>query len=118
MRSRYEQWDGSQDPFGPDIDLGEILDEISDDVLSGYGAQTALRRLLRRGIPGRLGGLDDLRRRLEARRRKAVRDLNLEGPLSELRDRLNEIIATEREELAAREGDDARMREGFLDSRN
>jgi uncharacterized protein with von Willebrand factor type A (vWA) domain len=116
MRSRYEQWDGSQDPFGPDIDLGEILDEISDDVLSGYGAQTALRRLLRRGIPGRLGGLDDLRRRLEARRRKAVRDLNLEGPLSELRDRLNEIIATEREELAAREGDDARMREGFLDT--
>ena len=62
MQSRYEQWDGSQDPFGPDLDIGQLLDEISDDVLSGLGAQAALRRLMRRGIPGRLEGLDDLRR--------------------------------------------------------
>ena len=79
MQARYEQWDGSQDPFGPDLDVGEILDEISDDILSGYGAQAAMRRLMRRGMPGRLGGLDDLRRRLEAQRRRATRELNLEG---------------------------------------
>ncbi|MCW3035113.1 MAG: hypothetical protein JWM17_425, partial [Actinobacteria bacterium] len=48
MQSRYEQWDGSQDPFGPDLDIGDILDEISDDILSGYGAQSAIRRLMRR----------------------------------------------------------------------
>ncbi|HMC08565.1 MAG TPA: hypothetical protein VKL22_04535, partial [Actinomycetota bacterium] len=116
MQSRYEQWDGSQDPFGPDLDIGQLLDEISDDVLSGRGAQAALRRLMRRGIPGRLGGLDDLRRRLEARRRRQMRDLNLDGTLAEMREELNEILAREREELAGREGDDARMRESFLDT--
>ena len=116
MRSRYEQWDGSQDPFGPDLDIGQLLDEISDDVLSGRGAQAALRRLMRRGIPGRLEGLDDLRRRLEARRRRQMRDLNLDGSLAEMREELNEILAREREELAGRKGDDARMRESFLDT--
>jgi uncharacterized protein with von Willebrand factor type A (vWA) domain len=121
MQSRYEQWDGSQDPFGPDLDVGEILDEISDDILSGYGAEAAMRRLMRRGMPGRLGGLDDLRRRLEARRRRATRELNLEGPMAEVKERLNEILAQEREWLADRTGDDARgqdarMRESFLDT--
>ena len=121
MQSRYEQWDGSQDPFGPDLDVGEILDEISDDILSGYGAQAAMRRLMRRGMPGRLGGLDDLRRRLDAQRRRATRELNLDGPLAEVRERLNEILAQEREWLGDRQGDDARgqdarMRESFLDT--
>ena len=130
MQSRYEQWDGSQDPFGPDLDIGQILDEISDDILSGYGAQSAMRRLMRRGMPGRLGGLDDLRRRLEARRRRASRELNLEGAMAEVRERLDEILAQERETLASRtsslpQGDpgsddaraqDARMRESFLDT--
>ncbi|HKN49517.1 MAG TPA: hypothetical protein VJ010_04770, partial [Actinomycetota bacterium] len=100
---------------------GEILDEISDDILSGYGAQSALRRLMRRGMPGRLGGLDDLRRRLEARRRRASRELNLDGAMAEVRERLDEILAQERDSLASRTGndaraEDARMRESFLDT--
>ncbi|MEA2590219.1 MAG: hypothetical protein QOD62_50 [Actinomycetota bacterium] len=121
MQSRYEQWDGSQDPFGPDLDIGDILDEISDDILSGYGAQSAMRRLMRRGMPGRLGGLDDLRRRLDARRRRANRELNLDGAMAEVKERLDEIVAQERDWLASRTGDDARaqdarMRENFLDT--
>ncbi|MEA2533088.1 MAG: hypothetical protein QOJ93_899 [Actinomycetota bacterium] len=121
MQSRYEQWDGSQDPFGPDLDIGDILDEISDDILSGYGAQLAMRRLMRRGMPGRLGGLDDLRRRLDARRRRANRELNLDGAMAEVKERLDEIVAQERDWLASRTGDDARaqdarMRENFLDT--
>lgn len=121
MQSRYEQWDGSQDPFGPDLDIGDILDEISDDILSGYGAQSAMRRLMRRGMPGRLGGLDDLRRRLDARRRRANRELNLDGAMAEVKERLDEIVAQERDWLASRTGDDARaqdarIRENFLDT--
>ncbi|HWD09438.1 MAG TPA: hypothetical protein VHA57_10130, partial [Actinomycetota bacterium] len=112
----YQQWDGSQDPFGPDLEIGEILDEIADDVLSGYGARSALRRLMRRGIPGQLRGLDDLQRRLEDRRQRLRRDLNLEGPLREVGAKLAEIVAQERAELATREGDDARMREALLDT--
>ncbi|HEU5004108.1 MAG TPA: VWA domain-containing protein [Actinomycetota bacterium] len=120
MASRFAQWDGSQDPFGPDVDLAQVLDEISDDVLSGFGAQAALRRLMRRGMRGangtKLGGLDDLRKRLEKRRRRMARDLNLEGPIADLQDRLNEILQQERAALAEQQSDDARMREGFLDT--
>jgi uncharacterized protein with von Willebrand factor type A (vWA) domain len=115
-RARYQQWDGSQDPFGPDLDVGDILDEISDDLLSGYGARAALRRLMRRGVPGQMRGLDDLHRRLQARRRRLSRELNLDGPLAEVLEKLAEIIAAERDELGAQDSDDARMREAFLDT--
>ncbi|GAC1365232.1 MAG: hypothetical protein NVSMB32_08570 [Actinomycetota bacterium] len=116
MGSRYAQWDGSQDPFGPELDVGQILDELSDDILSGEGAQAAIRRLLRRGMPGQLNGLNDLRRRLEAQRRTTVRQLNLEGTLFDLALSLAEILTTERQELAGRPGEDARMQESLLDS--
>lgn len=115
MRFRYSRWDGSQDPFASDLDLGEILDEISDDVLSGFGADTALRRLMRRGIEGRMGGLNELRRRIAEQRRRLAQGLNIEGPLAEFREKLNEILAKERVALSAREGEDARMREAMLD---
>ena len=116
MESRYQQWDGSQDPFGPDLDVAEILDEISDDVLAGDGAAEALHRLMRRGLPGRLGGLDELRRRVAARRRQASRQLNLDGPLGQLSEQLEEILAEERRELGTRSDPDARMRESLLDA--
>lgn len=115
-QSWYQQWDGSQDPFGPDLEIGNILDEISDDVLSGYGTRSALRRLMRRGIPGQMRGLDDLQRRLQSHRRRLSRDMNLDGPLREVGEKLAEIVAQEREELATRDGDDPRMREALLDT--
>src|SRR6266567_7373142 len=42
--------------------------------------------------------------------------LNLEGPLQEIQERLNEILDTERRTLTFRAEDDARLREQFLDS--
>jgi uncharacterized protein with von Willebrand factor type A (vWA) domain len=115
MRTRYSRWDGSQEPFGPDVPVAELLEEMSEDLLSGAGAQGAMSRLLRRGIRGRFGGLDALRARLrEARAREQAR-LNLEGPLEQLRERLDRILETERSTLSFRAEDDARMREAFLD---
>jgi uncharacterized protein with von Willebrand factor type A (vWA) domain len=116
MRSRYSQWDGSQDPFGPDIPAAELLEEMSEDLLSGAGAQGAMSGLLRRGMRGRFGGLDALRARLrEARAREQAR-LNLQGPLEEIRERLGEIVERERSTLSFKAEEDARMREAILDS--
>jgi uncharacterized protein with von Willebrand factor type A (vWA) domain len=116
MRSRYSQWDGSQDPFGPDVPAAELLEEMSEDLLSGAGAQGAMSGLLRRGMRGRFGGLDALRARLrEARAREQAR-LNLQGPLDEIRERLGEIIERERSTLSFKAEEDARMREAVLDS--
>jgi uncharacterized protein with von Willebrand factor type A (vWA) domain len=114
MRVRYSRWDGSQDPLGPDLAAADLLDEMSDDLLSGAGAQSALNRMLRRGIDGRFGGLDDLRRRLRSARAREQQRLNLAGPLEELRGRLDEILDMERAALSLTEGEDARQREAFL----
>lgn len=115
MRTRYSRWDGTQEPFAGDFDVGEILDEISDDVL-GYGAEFGLRRLMQRGVHGRMRGLADIQRRIRELRQRMEEGLNLEGPLAEVHERLNEILGMERATLSGIENEDARMREAFLDS--
>lgn len=116
MQARYSRWDDTQDPFGPDLSAGELLEEISDDVLSGLGAEGALSRLLRRGMQGSFNGLDALRARLRERRAREQENLDLGGPLDELRERLDDIVDRERSTLSFRAEDDARMREAFLDA--
>lgn len=70
MRFRYSRWDDSQDPFGPDDPAAEVLEALSEDVLSGMGAEGAMDRLLRRGMQGRFGGLDALMGRLRSARER------------------------------------------------
>jgi uncharacterized protein with von Willebrand factor type A (vWA) domain len=116
MRFRYSQWDDSQDPFGPDVAAADLLDAMSDELLSGEGAEFAMRRLLRRGVRGSFSGLDSLRSRLRQRRREEQDHLNLAGPLEEVRRRLDEILERERTTLSFEPSDDARLRESFLDA--
>jgi uncharacterized protein with von Willebrand factor type A (vWA) domain len=115
MRARYSRWDGTQDPFGPDLAAGDLLDELSEDILAGAGAEGAISRMLRRGMQGRFGGLDALRQRLREARAREQERLNLTGPLQELGERLDEIVDRERSTLSFKAEDDARMREAFLD---
>jgi uncharacterized protein with von Willebrand factor type A (vWA) domain len=115
MRFRYSRWDDTQDPFGADVPAAELLEELSDDILSGAGAEGALSRLMRRGMQGRFNGLDALRARLRERRRREQAALDLQGPLEEIRERLEEIVERERTKLSFEPGDDARLRETFLD---
>ncbi len=116
MRIRYSRWDGSQEPFGPELPAADLLDEMSEDLLSGTGAQGALSRLLRRGMQGRFSGLDALRARLREARAREQAALDLQGPLQEIQDRLDEIVERERSTLSFKAEEDARMREAFLDA--
>jgi len=116
MRFRYSRWDGTQDPFGPDLSAGDILEAMSEELLSGQGADAALARLLRQGLRGRFTGLDALRARLREARRREQERLNLEGPLRDVQDRLDDILETERRTLSFKAEDDARFREQFLDA--
>jgi uncharacterized protein with von Willebrand factor type A (vWA) domain len=115
-RFRYSRWDGTQDPFGPDVPAADVLEELSDDVLMGDTADGALQRLLRRGMRGRFSGTDALQRRLRQRREDEEAQLNLAGPLEELRGRLDDVLDRERSHLSFEPGDDARMREAFLEA--
>ncbi len=115
MHYRYSRWDGTQEPFDPTIDAADVLEELADDVLMGTGADSALRRLMRRGMQGRFSGTDALRRRLRQMREQEQEALDLSGPLEEIREQLEEILDRERSTLSFEAGDDARMREAFLD---
>ncbi|HEX2088907.1 MAG TPA: hypothetical protein VHI54_03085 [Actinomycetota bacterium] len=116
MRVRYSRWDGTQDPFGPDVSTADVLEAMSEDLLGGEGAERALSRLLRQGMRGRFSGLDALRARLRQARAREQQRLNLEGPLQEVQDRLDEILELERTALSFKAEDDARLREQLLDS--
>jgi uncharacterized protein with von Willebrand factor type A (vWA) domain len=116
MRFRYSRWDGTQDPLGPELAAADLLDAMSEDLLSGQGGDRALSRLLRQGMRGRFTGMDALRARLRAARQRERERLNLEGPLQEIQQRLDEILQMERSTLSFKAEDDARFREQFLDS--
>lgn len=116
MRFRYSRWDGTQDPFGPDVPAADVLEELADEILMGGGADQALLRLLRRGMRGRFSGMDALRQRLRQQREREEQLMDLTGPLEDVRDRLEEIVERERTELSFRDDDDARAREAFLDA--
>jgi uncharacterized protein with von Willebrand factor type A (vWA) domain len=64
VRFRYSRWDGTQDPFGPDLSASELIERMGDDILAGAGAEFAMGRLLRRGIRGRFSGTEALAARL------------------------------------------------------
>jgi uncharacterized protein with von Willebrand factor type A (vWA) domain len=117
VRSRYSRWDDTLgDPLGGDVDVGEVLDEMSEDLLSGFGADSSLQWLYRRGMSGRFGGLDSLMDRVRRARARAEERMDLSGPLRRIKERLDDVIATERAELAPRLEDDARVKEAMLDS--
>jgi uncharacterized protein with von Willebrand factor type A (vWA) domain len=116
MRIQYSRWDGSQDPLGPNLSAGELLDAMSEDLLQGEGPEGALRRLLRRGVSGRITGTDALAARLREARRLEEQRLNLEGPLDEMAARLADVVERERTILSFHDDDDARTREAFLDA--
>ncbi|MBW3561041.1 MAG: hypothetical protein KY437_00935 [Actinobacteria bacterium] len=116
MRARYERWDGTQDPLGEFLDVGDVLERLGDDLLMGAGGDRALRGLLDRGIDGQVAGLDELRRRLAEARRRLQERIDPDGPLADLRERLDDIVATERGQLAVEDDPDARFAELRLDA--
>ena len=98
--ARYRAWDGSQDV--PDLTADEIVDALADDLLEHGDLAEALRDLMDRGIPGGdpsrgdLRGLRDLLDRLRERRREILGEGQLADPLSDVRERLDEIVKLER----------------------
>ena len=119
-RYRYRGWQGGPDPLAPPYDVKQALDALGEEVLAGTGLRDALREMLRRGLPDGSGlnrqGLDDLRARALRMRREASRRGRLDGAVTRARAQLDQALATEREALAATDGDDARFAEARLDA--
>ena len=115
--SRYGRYAGGPDPLAPPVDLSEALAAIGDDVMAGYTPERALREYLRRGGSGR-EGLDDLARRVNARRRDLLSRYRMDGTLQEVKELLDKAVTAERRELlrdAMMDDDDRAFRALRLD---
>ena len=95
---RYSQWDGTQRIF--DIDADELMDHLSDEMLRQGDVMRALRELFRQGFQNREGqqlpGLRDLMEQLKNRRRQQLQQYNMDSVIDDLKERLEDIVQTER----------------------
>ena len=101
---RYSRWDGSQNIF--DLDADQLMDLLADDVMQNGDILQALRDLLRQGMPNRDGqqtpGLRQLMEQLKDRRRQQMQQHNMDSVLDDLKERLDDIINTERQGIQNR----------------
>ena len=101
---RYSQWDGTQRIF--DLDADELMDQLSDEMLKQGDPMRALRELLRGGFQDREGqrqpGLRDLIDQLKNQRRQQLQQYNMDSVVDDLKERLEDIVKTEREGIDRR----------------
>ena len=101
---RYARWDGTQRIF--ELDDEEVMDELSEDLIAHGDVRRALRKLFERGMRGREGdnleGLRQLRERLGDRRQENLQRYNLDSMFDDIKERLKEIVRTEREGIDSR----------------
>lgn len=99
--STYSQWDGSQTGF--DITAKDILDSISDDLMSATDIKRALQRIMQRGFESKskdwVDGLAEMRKKLAERRQELLEQHNLGGIYDEIMKELDDVVATERDML-------------------
>ena len=114
-RYRYGPWAGGRDPLEAPYDIRRALDEIGDDVLAGSSPRDALNRLLRKGND-RLRGLDELRRKTRERARSLRQKGRMDGTLEQVKELLDQAVASERRELFPDPDDRARLAEAELDA--
>ena len=108
---RYSRWDGTQDVFSMDED--ELMDALSDDILSHGDLNHALRNMFQRGMRDEQGqrtqGLRDLMDRLRQQRQAQLERFNLDSLMDDLKERLQDVIDTERKGIDSRLDDARRL---------
>lgn len=105
MLIRYSRWDGSQQV---DLDADDLLEAMADDVLADGDPWRALRRLLQHGArapQGRMPGLRDLLEQLRRRRQERLDRHDLGSSLDDIKRKLDDVVATERQGLERRLAD-------------
>src|ERR1700687_3454429 len=93
MKFRYSRWDGSQKL--DDLDAGDVLDALSDDLMNYGDLNAALQRLLRWGAPN-MPGLEQLLKQLREARERELGKYNLDSTVEQLRQEVQEVIDAER----------------------
>jgi len=99
MKFRYSRWDGSQKM--DDLDAGDVLDALSDDLMNYGDLNAALQRLLRWGTPN-IAGLEQLLKQLREARERELGRYNLDSTVEQLRQQVQDVIDTEKSGIERR----------------
>ncbi len=101
---RYTRWDGTQRVDFPDTQ--ELADQLAERILDGHDVNSALRRMLQRGmdLPNgkRMAGMQELLERLRNARERNLQRYDLDSMMDEIAERLKQVVATEREGIERR----------------
>lgn len=101
---KFSQWDGSQQVFEPTGD--DLLGEMAEDLMKHGDVMKSLRELLQRGMQDQFGqrleGLREMMERLRNRRQEQLQQYNLDSVMDELKERLEQVVKTEREGIDRR----------------
>ncbi|MEK9659836.1 MAG: VWA domain-containing protein [Chloroflexota bacterium] len=104
---RYTRWDGTQRVDFPDTQ--ELADQLAERILDGHDVNSALRRMLQRGmeLPNgkRMAGMQELLERLRNAREKNLQRYNLGSMMDDIAERLKQVVQTEREGIERRLND-------------
>ena len=131
MRYTYSRWDDTQDiaAFDPD----DLIDALSDDLMSDGDIGNALQRITRWGMQGegrqRSPGLQHLLQRVRAQRQQELERYDLDAMMQGIKEQVQNIVRTERDGIERRlqeaaDGDGqlremlesiARRKQSFLD---
>jgi uncharacterized protein with von Willebrand factor type A (vWA) domain len=104
VKFRYSRWDGSQRV--DDLDAGDLLDSLSDDLMNYGDLNAALQRLLRWGSPN-MQGLEQLLKQLREARERELGRYNLDSTVDQLRQEVQDIVDTERQGIERRQNEAA-----------
>lgn len=101
---RYSEWDGTQDVFEAEADA--LMRELERNMMNYGDLSFALRQMQRGGMQDREGrrlpSIQDLLQRLRQRRQSQLDKYNLGSMMNEIRDKLRNILKTEREGIEKR----------------
>ena len=97
---RYSEWDGSQEIL--DLDKDELMDELGSNLMYDGDLSYALWKMQRQGIRGKLPGLQELLQRLRQRKQAQLDKYKLSSVLDEIRQKLDNILKTERQGIQKR----------------
>jgi uncharacterized protein with von Willebrand factor type A (vWA) domain len=102
--TRYSRWDGTQQ-IGP-LSAEDLMKAMSEDLMQDGDVNRALQRLFRWGFQRPDGenvpGLQGLLQRLRDRRQEQLERYNLQSMLSDIADRIEQIVDTERQGISQR----------------
>ena len=101
---RYSRWDGTQSL--ETLDPDEVMSALSEDVMNSGDLDLAMQRMFRWGFEkpdgSHMPGLRDLMNRVRQQRQEQMQRYDLDSVIDQVRDRLQEVMATERNGIESR----------------